>query len=100
MHQWGFGPPTPFTQPTIPRLTKSRAEELIALSLGVPVGLKFTKLSDQPREWKHACVPTGVVVLCPNRIPYDITTGIFIDFVVCPACGGVLYYYEGGQGGF
>jgi hypothetical protein len=77
----------------VPKLTKPLAEECISLTLGVPiVHLNFVKLLESPKEWKHACVPTGVIVLVPRRLPfYNVT---FIDFAVCPSCGKVVYHYD------
>jgi hypothetical protein len=76
----------------IPKLTKSVAEECIAITLGVhQQQLNFVKLTEIPRVWKHACIPTGVVILTPKRIPYSNSV---IDFSVCTACGKVLYHFE------
>lgn len=78
--------------PKIPRLTKSVAEQFIAMHIGAyPSQLDFVKLADSPKEWKHACIPTGVVVLSPRNIQYDTS---IIEFAFCRACGKVHYYYE------
>lgn len=82
----------PLTPPKIPRLTKSVAENHIAMALGVPpFNLRFEKLPESPSVWRHACVPAGVVILNKQVAPYPTAQ---IDFTVCPACGKVLYYYE------
>lgn len=81
-----------FQQPKIPKLTKALAEQIIASSLGFyPQQLKYVKLPESSRDWKHACVPTGVIKLFPQTIQYGMST---IEFTFCQACGKVHYFYE------
>lgn len=76
----------------LPRITKQVVEEYIAYSLQVPANrIKFVRIKEAPSVWRHACVPTGVVVQKPARLVYG---GVPIDFAVCRSCGKVSYYFE------
>lgn len=81
-----------YPQYKVPRLTKSIAEQYIAMHLGLsPMGINFVKLVESPKTCKHACVPVGVTLLPTRQATYGNT---IIEYAVCTACSKVLYYYE------
>lgn len=83
-------------QQKIPKLTKQLAETYIARHIGyAPSQLMFTKLTEVPTYWKHACARTGAVVLTPNSLQYYSTE---IVYAFCGSCGRVQYYYEVKEG--
>jgi hypothetical protein len=77
----------------VPKLTKAVAEQYIAMNLRAHVQqIDFIRLTESPKDWKHACVPTGAVILRQHKLMYNTTT---IEFSVCTACRKVHYFYEG-----
>lgn len=81
----------------MPKLTKSIAEQYIAMNLRVhPQQINFIRLHESPKEWKHACVSTGAVMLSPRKLVYTQypTTISEIHYTVCSACRTVHYYFE------
>lgn len=81
-----------YQQPKIPKLTKSIAEQYIAMQFKVhPSTINFVKLTESPKEWKHSCVQTGVIILTPRTLQYHTSA---IEYAACTVCRKVTYYYE------
>lgn len=82
-----------YQRPT--RLTRPMIEQIIAFNLNAnPTVLQFTKLTEEPHDWKHACVSSGVVRLMPSTVQFE---GNRITFALCPSCAKILYYLEEGN---
>lgn len=77
----------------VSKLTKSIAEQYIAQSLGIAYhSLQFTRILEEPSQWKHACVRGGVMIEPVQQIFYAHTP---ILYTLCQKCGVVHYYFEG-----
>lgn len=76
----------------LPRLTKSVAEEFIALNLKVsPTQLNFVKVFEDMSQMRHACKHGGVQKLEVSTLYYGTTP---IKAGVCKYCGTVHYHYD------
>lgn len=76
----------------LPRLTKTVAEEFIALNLGVnPSQLIFVKVHEEFETMRHACMHGGVQKMASTPLYYGATP---IIVGVCKFCGTVHYHYD------
>ena len=76
----------------LPRLTKTVAEEFIALNLGVnPAQLNFVKVPEVFDTMRHACMHGGVQTMGSTSLYYGTTQ---IKAGVCKFCGTVHYHYD------
>lgn len=78
----------------LPRLTKSVAEDFIAMYLGLSQyksQMTFIKMVEPLDFMKHACLSAGVVKN-PVQVTYYGTTQIIMGF--CNRCGTVHYYFD------
>lgn len=76
----------------LPRLTKTVAEEFIALNLGVnPSQLIFVKVPEEFETMRHACMHGGVQKMVSTPLYYGATQ---IKAGVCKFCGTVHYHYD------
>lgn len=76
----------------LPRLTKTVAEEFIALNLGVnPTQLNFVKVPEDFGTMKHACTQGGVQKMETSNLYYNTTC---VKAGVCKYCGTVHYHYD------
>lgn len=76
-----------------PKPTKSNVENFIGMNLGVDINyVTFSSLSERPKQWKHSCVKTGVVIL--NELSLNFYGVATIYFAVCACCNKIIYYIE------
>jgi len=76
-----------------PVVSKRVVEDYIACSLNIHREvLKFERLDNLPRQWKHACLTGGVTILRDYALSLGEST--VINFVFCGMCGKVIYFYD------
>lgn len=53
---------------------------------------QFNRLSEKPAVWKHMCIHSGI----NNYSPLVAALSEFdvVEYIFCPLCGAVTYYYE------
>ena len=76
------------------RLTYREIENILqsAVTNNMYRNVTITRLREEPEEWKHACITSGVNILEPEI--YFLSDREVVLFYYCESCGVLVYYFD------